>query len=85
MVKLKTPYLLQRFFRNRSLSFQLKVSTISVSILSAILVGVIWLTFETGKLRDEMENATDEYFNSKEQLGKNEVESAIDYIEYNKM
>ena len=81
---MKTPYLLQRFFRNRSLSFQLKVSTISVSILSAILVGVIWLTFETGKLRDEMENATDEYFNSKEQLVKNEVESAIDYIEYNR-
>lgn len=84
MVKLKIPKFLPKFFRNRSLSFQLKVSTISVSIFSAILVGSIWLKFETDKLRAEVKQVNDDFFNSKEQLIKNEVESAVDYIEYHR-
>ncbi len=82
MINLKTPGFLQRFFRKRSLSFQLRLSTILASALSAILVGVIWLSFETGKLNNEMEIANDEFFESKQEIVKNVVVSAIDYIEY---
>ena len=82
MINLKTPGFLHRFFRKRSLSFQLRLTTILASVLSAILVGVIWLSFETGKLRDDMEKANDEFFESKQELVKNVVVSAIDYIEY---
>jgi PAS domain S-box-containing protein len=45
-------------------------------------VGVIWLTAETGKLREEMDVLTKQYFESKEAIVKKEVFAAIDYIEY---
>lgn len=79
---MKIPDLFNRYFFNKSLSYQLKVSTIAVSLLSAVLVGIMWLTFETNKLRDEMEELTNQYFESKEALVEKEVRTAVDYIEY---
>lgn len=79
---MKISELFDRHFFNKSLSFQLKVSVISVSLLSAVLVGVIWLIAETGKLREEMDVLTKQYFESKEDIVKKEVLNAIDFIEY---
>ncbi len=82
LTKLKIPELFNRYFFHKSLSFQLRLSIIAVSLLSAVLVGVIWLTVETGKLREEMDVLTKQYFESKEELVQKEVLNAVDYIEY---
>ena len=79
---MKTSGFLQKLFHNRNLSFQLRLSIILASVISAILVGFIWLSFETGKLKDDMERANDAFFESKQEIVKNVVVAAIDYIEY---
>ena len=78
------PSRINKYFHNKSISSQLRISTLVIALVSAILIGGSWTYFESVKLRKELQIEKEYYYQTKSQVVENEVISAIDYIEYNR-
>lgn len=78
------PARINKYFHNKSISSQLRISTLVIALVSAILIGGSWTYFESVKLRKELQVEKEYYYQTKSQVVENEVISAIDYIEYNR-
>ena len=75
---------INKYFYHKSISSQLRISTLAIALISAIIIGGSWTYFESVKLKKELEEEKTNYYQTKNQLVENEVMSAIDYIEYNR-
>lgn len=78
------PARINKYFHNKSISFQLRISTLVIALIAAIIIGGSWTYFESLKLKSELELEKASYYKTKSQIVENEVISAIEYIEYNR-
>jgi PAS domain S-box-containing protein len=81
---LNLPARINKYFHNKSISSQLRISTLVIALISAIIIGGSWTYFESVKLKKELEVEKEYYYENKNQIVEDEVISAIDYIEYNR-
>ncbi len=83
-IRLKLPSGIVENLRGRSLVGLLTISIIGLSFVTVLIFGIFSAVRQSIRFRDESENLRNSFTEAQKKLVKNEVDKAIEYIEYNR-